>query len=274
MRGRLQGALHEDLGQCWSGQLLRADPVLELCWEGLRAHGGRECAIHRLLPQQQRPRDLSLGQRMSERRWRSHAAVIGSLHFDRMQCTARRCGTRSLWFNNTMSLLNDAKHIARHSTAHDAMGQNDPHGFVQLLILIVIVLVLIVLGANTYFPAHQNNNIDRTYSFTVTPTSGSAPDTVVFTSAARSNTTTPAGFTATPMSGASPLIVEFGYHGRSSAYRVYFGDGQSSDMHGEVPPGGTYSGYVMAAHNYTSIGTYTATLTECNTLGSALITVH
>lgn len=85
----------------------------------------------------------------------------------------------------------------------------------------------------------------------------------------------PESLRATPSFGTSPLMVEFSYGGPSSNCRVNFGDGKESGlMLGEVLPGGTYSGYLMTGHTYTSAGMYTATLTDCNTQGTATIIVY
>jgi PKD repeat protein len=80
--------------------------------------------------------------------------------------------------------------------------------------------------------------------------------------------------TASPTSGAAPLSVSFSYQGSpSQTYRINFGDGQSDNMYGEVPPGGSFSGIVGTTHTYTATGTYTATLLDSNGKNIGAVTV-
>ncbi len=65
-------------------------------------------------------------------------------------------------------------------------------------------------------------------------------------------------FTATPTSGEAPLEVRFGAKGSSSAFIVYFGDGQS----GFLFPPTIFSEGSDLSHVYSTPGTYTAQLSQ------------
>ena len=76
-----------------------------------------------------------------------------------------------------------------------------------------------------------------------------------------------ASFSATPKSGAAPLSVYFRYNNPTSggSYLVSFGDGTSGTLTYQVPPCASSAAancpsYYVASHSYTSVGTYTATL--------------
>jgi len=146
--------------------LFRTNPLFEFRRASLRACLGRERAIHCLLSQQFRQGHLPLegGKPPASGGGDLIQSMIGSLHFDKMNCTARPCGTCSLWFNNVMSLAS------------------------LVSILLGALLLFTFVQTHIELPRATTDQdaltaISATVRLMATPASGSAPLVVTFTGA-------------------------------------------------------------------------------------------